>query len=401
MELNLVAQLGIFKIMGIKPNISELSRTFKKDRKTIRKMYVGKEEKQRKKKPSELDNYKELIAELFTHPGVNVKGAFWYMQNEHKIKTKYDNFKTYVRKNELKSDPKKAIPHPLYETKPGKQIQTDWVEDLRLTTINGEAIDFNLFSATLGYSRFHNFQYSEFKQEADYKRLLLNCYIKIGGTTKEVLTDNMVALVNITNGKRKIHPSVIQFFKDINVKLKLCKVRTPETKGKDEVSNRFVKWLNAYDGKIKDKDHLLQIIDKLNCDINKQVNSRTNLPPVLLFEKEKEHLNPLPSKGIIDSYKDDMQYCKVPSTFVINYKGSKYSVPPNFITKTVGYKEVNGVLYIYHNKQLIAEHPINKKGGINYNENHYKDGLKGKFKDDDCIEEFSKTNLANFKDIGV
>lgn len=180
----------------------------------------------------------------------------------------------------------------------------------------------------------------------------------------------------------------------------LCKVRTPETKGKDETSNKLAQWLYAYDGKIKDKNHLLQLIDRLKIDINKQKNTSTNTPPILLFAKEKEYLIPLPNKVLLDSYEDEMRSCKVPSTFVINYKGSKYSVPPYLITKTINYKECNGILYIYYKKELVAEHKINTSNTVNYNSEHYKSGLKGKFKDEDQIEQLTVENLAKFKDLG-
>lgn len=400
MELNLIGTLTMFKTMGILPNCSELARTFGKDRHTIKKMYDGKENKTRKKKPSELDPYVEEIIEVLSHPGTSIKAAYWYFKNEKSLKCSYDNFKTFVRNNKLLEEAKSGVPHPLYETDPGKQLQVDWVESIKLATIDGEIIEFNLFSATLGYSRFHYFEYTEFKQEVDFKRCLVHFFKKIGGLTKEVLTDNMSAIVNVNEEKKTIHPSIIQFFKDIDVKLKLCKVRTPQTKGKDEVSNKFAQRLRSYDGKIKDKEHLLKLIDKLNVDINKQKNTRTNIPPILLFGKEKEYLSPLPNKDLLDSYEDEMCSCKVPSTFVIEYKGAKYSVPPYLITKTVNYKERDGKLFIYYKNDLVAEHVLAKPKTVNYQADHYKKGLLGKLKNSDDIDELAKKNLAKFKNIG-
>lgn len=361
MELNLIGTLNILKTMKMMPNFSELARTFGKDRHTIKKMYDGKEVKIKKKKPSELDPYKDEIVEILSHPGVKVKAAYWYFKNEKNIKCSYDNFKSYVNKFKLFEQAKTFTPHPLFETEPGKQLQVDWVESIKIATTEGEIIKFNLFSATLGYSRFHYFEYTEFKSEFDFKRCLIHFFKKIGGTTKEVLTDNMSAIVNIKEAKKQIHPSIIQFFKDLGVRLRLCQIRTPQTKGKDEVSNKFAQWLNAYQGKIKDKNHLLKLIDKLNIDINKQKNTRTNIPPILLFKKEKEYLSPLPNSELLDSYEDEMRSCKVPSTFLIEYKGAKYSVPPYLINKTVKYKEVKEKLYIYYQNDLVSEHQINKK----------------------------------------
>lgn len=400
MELNLIGTLTMFKTMGMLPNFSELARTFKKDRHTIKKMYDGKEKKERKKKPSELDPYVDEIIEILSHTGTKIKSAYWYFKNERKIKCSYDNFKTFVKKNKLLEEAKTGVPHPLYETDPGKQLQVDWVESIKLATIKGEIIEFNLFSATLGYSRFHYFEYTEFKTEADFKRCLIHFFKKIGGITKEVLTDNMSAIVNVSEGKRIIHPSIVQFFKDIEVKLSLCKARTPQTKGKDEVSNKYAQWLNSYDGKIKNKEHLLKLIDKLNTDINNQKNTGTNYPPVLLFTKEKEYLRPLPNKELLDSYEEEMRSCKVPSTFLIEYKGAKYSVPPYLINKTIKYKEVNGMLFIYYKDDLVSVHDLNNSNKVNYHEDHYKNGFIGKLKNNDEIDELTKQNLAKFKNFG-
>ena len=400
MELNLIGTLTMFKTMGMLPNFSELARTFKKDRHTIKKMYDGKEKKERKKKPSELDPYVDEIIEILSHTGTKIKSAYWYFKNERKIKCSYDNFKTFVKKNKLLEEAKTGVPHPLYETDPGKQLQVDWVESIKLATIKGEIIEFNLFSATLGYSRFHYFEYTEFKTEADFKRCLIHFFKKIGGITKEVLTDNMSAIVTVSDGKRIIHPSIVQFFKDIEVKLSLCKARTPQTKGKDEVSNKYAQWLNSYDGKIKNKEHLLKLINKLNTDINNQKNTGTNYPPVLLFTKEKEYLRPLPNKELLDSYEEEMRSCKVPSTFLIEYKGAKYSVRPYLINKTIKYKEVNGMLFIYYKDDLVSVHDLNKSNKVNYHEDHYKNGFIGKLKNNDEIDELTKQNLAKFKNFG-
>ena len=182
---------------------------------------------------------------------------------------------------------KKGAPHPLFETDPGKQVQVDWVESIKLNTVNGELLQFNLFSATLGYSRLHYFEYSEFKQEDDFKKCFVHYLKKIGGTPEEVLTDNMSAIVSSTGSSRKIHPAISQYFKDLEIKLKLCKPRSPQTKGKDEVSNKFAQWLNSYDGKIENKEHLKKIIANLNTDINKQKNTRTQYPLFSCLKKKK------------------------------------------------------------------------------------------------------------------
>ena len=125
----------------------------------------------------------------------------------------------------------------------------------------------------------------------------------------------------------------------------------------------------------------------------------TNIPPVLLFGKEKEYLLPLPANRILDSYEDEMRSCKVPSTFVIDYRGAKYSVPPNLISKTVSYKEVDGKLHIYHGGELVATHAIADAHTVNYSNDHYKSGLGIRLGNGSEIDGMAGENLARFKDL--
>ena len=401
MNSELLNILRINKIMGIKTNYSALGKKFRKDRHTIKKMFEGKDPKIRKKKKSELDDYVDLISILLSDAAISVKAAYWYLVNEKKIKCSYNNFKIYVRKYSLRNKTIKAV-HPLYETDYGDMVQVDWVEGIKLKTINNNLIVFNLFSATLGASRYHYFEYTIGKTETDFKRCFIHYLKHIGGLPKRILTDNMSAIVNVIDDQKGIHSSMIQFCKDLDIKLQLCKVRTPETKGKDEVSNKFAQWLNVYNERLRDTEHLLEIINKLNEDINKQVNTRTNYPPILLFKVEQNYLRPLPNLKLLDSYDETLFLTKVSSTSLIYVNGNYYSVPPMFVGKTVNYKIEGCELFIYFNKELISTHHIeNNKQRINYREEDYSNCLLGKFKNEDELEKTVNDNLKRFKNIGA
>ena len=74
----------------------------------------------------------------------------------------------------------------------------------------------------------------------------------------------MSAVVSITNGTKFKNYKIKQFEKDIGLKIKLCKAKSSETKGKDESSNRFISWLLPYDGKFADESELIsKSINKL------------------------------------------------------------------------------------------------------------------------------------------
>lgn len=62
---------------------------------------------------------------------------------------------------------------------------------------------------------------------------------------------------------------------------------SPETKGKDESCNRFMNWLYPYNCEFETENELIEIIKRINIKVNMEVNSTTNMPPIVLYEKEK------------------------------------------------------------------------------------------------------------------
>ena len=135
---------------------------------------------------------------------MSVIAAYWYLTNEGRVSCTYSNFKCYVRRHGLREAPPDATPHPLYETDPGDQVQCDWVESMSIAFVDGTKFAFNLFSATLGFSRLHYFELAERKNEATFKRCFCHLLRWMGGRTREMLTDNMSALVSILKTGRKV-----------------------------------------------------------------------------------------------------------------------------------------------------------------------------------------------------
>ena len=62
---------------------------------------------------------------------------------------------------------------------------------------HGEIFEFNIFSATLSWSRLHVFVYSVNKTRADVQKCLIHVFEYIGGVTKIILTDNMKSVVDL------------------------------------------------------------------------------------------------------------------------------------------------------------------------------------------------------------
>lgn len=227
---------------------------------------------------------------------------------------------------------------------------------------HGELFEFNIFSATLSASRLHVFIYSKYKTRNDVQRCLIDTFKYIGGVTEELLTDNMSSIVDVK--KCKFCKEFIAFAKDMGTQPKHCKVRHPYTKGKDESANRFMSWLVPYNHEFEDEEELIKIIKDINLKVNKQVNSTIGVAPIMLFNKEKEYLKPLPNNKILDEYYVSTIKVKVSNESLFYYKGIKYSVPIKFIDHTLDIQEDDHKLYVYYNKELITIHDISLKNKL-------------------------------------
>lgn len=208
----------------------------------------------------------------------------------------------------------------------------------------------------------------------------------------------MSSIVN-TNTKKFLE-EFKQFAKDFGFKAKKCKVRSPQTKGKVESANRFVSRLVPYNGEFEDELGLIKIINQITEEVNNEKNQTTQVKPIILLQKEKEYLSPLPNKDIIEFYLEYMKPAKVHNDSMIYHKGKRYSVPKEFVNKTLKIKELDNKLYIYNNTDLIRIHTIDDKI-INYNKQDYEEIMeeKIKYKENSDIEAFTMKNLEALENL--
>ena len=381
--------------MNIKPNYSELARQYNVDRRTVKKYYEGYDGKSKtRNKSSKLDKYNNQIVEKLSINGITVRGVYeYFVDQDYDIGT-YSNFNKYIKTNNLK--PKKKISgHARFETPPGKQAQVDWKENLKLISKNGEGFIINVFSYKLGNSPYCYFEYRKNKLQQDLFECLISAFKFCGGIPKEILFDNMRTAADFSKDGRKVNNKLQAFADVLGFKVRLCQPRHAYTKRKVESANKFIEWILAYNYEFETEDDLIRLISKINSKVNSLPNQTTNIPPLLLFQKEKEYLSPLPSKFIIDSYMNYKMKCKVHKDSLINYCGNKYSVPPKYIGKTVTVKCPNQKLHIYFNTELVTIHQLSDKN-TNYKLEDYKELLKNSIPNADDLETLALENLKYF-----
>lgn len=118
----------------------------------------------------------------------------------------------------------------------------------------------------------------------------------------------------------------------------------------------------------------------------------TNIPPLLLFQKEKEYLQPLPKDDVMESYLPHDRQTIVRSDSLVTYKNCKYSVPPEYIGEPVRLLVSDNTLQIYCSTELIAAHVLSQKR-LNYQKEHYRQLLAQTMKDADAVSRLAETNL--------
>ena len=80
-----------------------------------------------------------------------------------------------------------------FETIKGYQSQVDWKEKTKLHDISGNEYVVSIFLIVLGNSRY---KYIELTFDQIQQTLLLNAFYYFGGTTSEILFDNMKTIVD-------------------------------------------------------------------------------------------------------------------------------------------------------------------------------------------------------------
>lgn len=389
-------------------NKSQLARELGVDRRTVDKYINGFKKTTKRKKCSKLDKYYDIIHELLLEQTIQVfyyKRVLWqYLIDNYKLTDcKYSNFCHYINKHdEFAEYFKKKRPSNVtkttvrFETLEGKQAQLDWKENISFLLKNGEQITINVLVLLLSYSRFRVYRLSISKTQDVLLSLLNDALEMFGGVPDEIVTDNMktvMAQARIKDSTGKINTVFEQFAKDYGFKVKPCIAGRPQTKAKVESPMKILDEIWAYSGQL-DYIELCELLERINNRVNGQVNQGTGRIPILYFEKEKAFLKPLPSEEIRKHYKIAKCSSKVNVSSMITYKNSQYSVPPEYIGKTMELQIYDNYIHVYYNTKLITLHSISLKK-LNYHEKHYISIAEKAhiFKED--VESHAKENLLN------
>ena len=262
----------MYRQAGTTPNFTDIARRYGMNRHTVAKYWKagGQVEDARRCRPSGLDRHREVIEAKAQLPGATKRGIYEYLIDRcyaGEEPPAYNTLTKWMRRNgiECGRPPEGPEPHPRFETAPGEQMQFDWKESLRMADAEGEVFEFNVFSATLGYSRLHRFVYSRTRTEDDVMACLLAVMAANGGTARTLVTDNMSSIVSSSASGRRVSARFARFAAAAGFELELARPRSPQTKGKVESSNRFLSRLAVYEGDFRGEEGLVAAIARIEA----------------------------------------------------------------------------------------------------------------------------------------
>lgn len=380
-----MGELSMHRQSGTKPNFSGIGRRHGMSRKTVARYWRsgGDLDDGRSARGSGFDGLREVVEAKAKLPGATKKAVHECLLHMHPDAglPGYSAFAEYCRKHGMASGAQRAPDaHPRFEAPPGRQLQLDWKEGVRMLDANGEVFEFNAFSATLGYSRLRKFTYSATRTTDGLLACLLDAFRFMGGVPQECLTDNMSSLVSMSTGRRARNERAWRFAKGAGFDLRPCRVGTPQAKGRDESANRFLNRLLAYDRDLVGLDGPLAAIARTEARSDSEPNDATGLPPSALLMKEKEYLQPIGNAALPESMVGDSTVQAVPPTMLARAAGRQWSVPRRCIgSKARVVTMPGGQIRITVAGELVAVHDATRgTSKTNHTEDHCVEAMGGK-----------------------
>ena len=394
MRKDIYERMKIMKQGETKPNYAEIARRWDCDYRTVKRYFEQDVVPTRKiTKPSKLDPYRTII-EAKVDLGCTGSSIYHFIKKKG-YDGKYSILRDYVRSIKVEGEQKATI---RFETNPGLQAQVDWKEGMQLINRRGEIFEINIFLMLLGYSRTKYFELTIDKSQETLMMAMINGFRYFQGVPKEIIFDNMKTVIDRsrTNYQQAVvNETFYQFSKDMGFEVWPCKPYRPQTKGKVEALAKLTSRLKPYNNEFDTLEELEEIVREVMNDINNDESYATNEKPLILLEKEKEYLLPLPNQELINNYFTKPIRRIVTKESMITYMNNKYSLEPKYIGKSVNLEVSDTHLKIIYGKEIIATHKLSNRK-FNYHQDHMVSILKSdamKFKKDEEIEDFAKKQL--------
>jgi transposase len=324
-------------------------------RNTVRSILRGKstENNQEKRgRKSKLADFKDYLRQRFLETGLS-----GIRLCEEITKMGYQGTVSPVRRFLQTLEKEEISPKATvrFETPPGEQAQVDWAEIGYYLDENGQKRKVYAFVMVLSYSRM---LFVEFVTDISTETLIVchqTAFEYFGGYTRKILYDNMK---QVRLNQTEWNPLFADFLSHYGIKAETHRPYRARTKGKVERAVLYLK-----DNFIKGRE-FENLADLQNQGLiwqaetaNRRVHSTTQEKPCELFKSEQ-----LMALEQVKEYKIVSKTTrKVSAEGFVHYLGSRYSVEPKAVGKTVLIEQDEQIIRVKSEDLIIAEHFVSVK----------------------------------------
>jgi len=310
--------------------------------------------KPRRKRKSQLDDYRHVMRELVTrYPHITAVRMHEELRAQG-FGGSYSLVRDALR--EIRPQPSRPLVER-FETAPGKQAQMDYAQyDLDFTYEGRRRV--YLFSYILAWSRRPYLCFTESQDFATTIRHHMRAFEYLGGVAATCLYDNMKVVVSRYEDDQPIYNTrFLAFATHYGYRPVACRPRRPQTKGKVERPFHYVETnlLNART--FHSLEHLNECTRRwLNEVADVRVHRQTRRRPVDLHAEELPHLIPLPANPYDVAA---VVYRSVDCEGFVTYRHNQYSVPWRHVGQVLPLRITESELFVYGpHIQQIARHTL-------------------------------------------
>jgi transposase len=305
---------------------------------------------QRKKRPSKLDRYHELI-EAFLEQDPQVQGTVVLQRlKDQGFEGKISILRDYLRRKRKRI--KKPEAFMRFESAAGYQMQIDWGHfgSLQYGETNRKLYALAVIES---HSRMLYVAFTHSQKQAALHQGLVNAFGFFGGTPKELVVDNMVSAVTERQGSLiRFNEAFLDFLRPFSIVPRACTVGAAHEKGKIENSIRYLRhnfWPLRSFADLDDVQR--QVVAWLNEVANVRIHQTTGQRPVDRFKPEC--LKPLPQ--FLPDCRETTEVL-VYKDFAVKFDGNSYTAPPWTIGKRLTLKADQHQIILYRHERIVARH---------------------------------------------
>jgi len=239
---------------------------------------------------------------------------------------------------------------------PGECGQVDWGQ-YGSVPVGSTQRRLSFFVMVLCYSRMMYVEFTVLQSMEHFLGCHQNAFHFFGAVPEKIMVDNLKsAVIRRLIGQAPIfNPRYLDFANHHGFNIKACGVGKGNEKGRVENAVGYVKknFLGGLD--IPDFSAVNPAARRwMETIANVRVHGATRKKPVELFKVERPAMHALPAAPYEVAVS---RMVRATNRFRVNLDSNRYSVPAEYAGRRLALKAYPDRLCIYHNTQLIAQHP--------------------------------------------